>query len=99
MKSILITGISGFVGGYYTRYVLNTKKDVTVHGISRSVPSWDFIENRNEMVNSIHFHPCDLLDASLVTAIIEEIHPDYILHLASFSLPLGRAGKNHGCPL
>jgi GDP-4-dehydro-6-deoxy-D-mannose reductase len=85
MKSILITGISGFVGGYYSRYLANTKKNVTIHGISRSKPSWDFIDNRDELLNAIHFHQCDLLDASRLNTILKEIQPDYILHLASFS--------------
>jgi len=85
MKSILITGISGFVGGYYTRYLANTLKNVAIHGISRSKPSWDFIEDQDVLLNAIHFHQCDLLDAPTLNTILKEIHPDYILHLASFS--------------
>lgn len=85
MKSILITGISGFVGGHYTRYLLDQKHGYEVHGLSRSEPAWDFIPEKDEVLHSITFHQCDLLDTAKTQSIIEEIQPDYILHLASFS--------------
>jgi len=67
MKKILITGISGFVGEYYSQFLQNTTKDSIIHGVSRSKPRWD------------------LLDTIKINQIIEEVHPDYILHLAAFS--------------
>ena len=85
MKSILITGISGFVGGHISRYFVNTKPDYVIHGLSRAKPAWDFIENRNTVMDTITFHQSDLLDAKKINVIINEIQPDYILHLASFS--------------
>jgi GDP-4-dehydro-6-deoxy-D-mannose reductase len=85
MKSILITGISGFVGGHFTRFILNNQPDYVIHGLSRSKPSWDFIENRNPILDAITFHQCNLLDSKKINEIIGEIRPDYVLHLASFS--------------
>jgi GDP-4-dehydro-6-deoxy-D-mannose reductase len=85
MKSILITGISGFVGGHFTQFIINKLPDYVIHGVSRSKPSWDFIENRNPVLDAITFHQCDLLDSKKTNEIIEEIQPDFILHLASFS--------------
>jgi GDP-4-dehydro-6-deoxy-D-mannose reductase len=85
MTSILITGISGFVGGHFTNFLLKTKKDYVIHGVSRSKPSWDFITNRNHVLHSINFYQCDLLDSVNIHAVIGDIQPDYILHLASFS--------------
>ncbi|PKL58798.1 MAG: GDP-mannose 4,6-dehydratase [Methanomicrobiales archaeon HGW-Methanomicrobiales-5] len=85
MKSILITGISGFVGGHFTRFIVNKKPDYVIHGLSRSKPAWDFIENRDHLLDAITFHQCDLLDSKKINAIIGRIQPDYILHLASFS--------------
>ncbi len=82
---MLITGISGFVGGHYSQYLLNTKKDYIIHGVSRSESCWDFIHDRNRLLNSIQFHKCDLLDATKINQIIEEVHPNYILHLAALS--------------
>jgi GDP-4-dehydro-6-deoxy-D-mannose reductase len=85
MKSILITGISGFVGGHFTQFLLNNNTDYIIHGVSRSKPTWDFIQNRNQVLRSITFYQCDLLDSAKIHALIGEIQPDYILHLASFS--------------
>ena len=85
MKSILITGISGFVGGYFTNYLLKQKAGYEIHGLSRSKPSWDFIKNRKSNLCSIKFHRCDFLDSARINTIIGEIKPDLILHLASFS--------------
>jgi GDP-4-dehydro-6-deoxy-D-mannose reductase len=85
MKSIVITGISGFVGGHYAHYVMNTKHNYIIHGVSRSKPRWDFIKDRDRLIQSIHFHKCDLLDTSAINQIIRDVHPDYILHLAALS--------------
>jgi GDP-4-dehydro-6-deoxy-D-mannose reductase len=85
MKSILITGISGFVGGHFTRYILNKKPDLVIHGISRSNPAWDFIPDKDSILEAIAFHQCDLLDSKKINEVIGEIQPDYIIHLASFS--------------
>ena len=85
MKSILITGISGFVGGHFSRFIVNNKPDHVIHGLSRSKPAWDFIKNRDPILDVITFHQCDLLDLKKINEIIGRIQPDYILHLASFS--------------
>jgi GDP-4-dehydro-6-deoxy-D-mannose reductase len=85
MKSLLITGISGFVGGHFTRFIVDKKSDCVIHGLSRSKPAWDFIEDRNHVLDAITFHQCDLLDSKKINEIIGKIQPDYILHLASFS--------------
>jgi GDP-4-dehydro-6-deoxy-D-mannose reductase len=85
MKSILITGISGFVGGYYAQYLVDNKKKFEIHGISRSSPMWNFVDNRDDLLKQIHFHQCNLLHDSDLNKILTDIHPDYVLHLASFS--------------
>jgi GDP-4-dehydro-6-deoxy-D-mannose reductase len=85
MKTILITGISGFVGGHFTQSLMNNNSDFIIHGVSRSNPIWDFIQNRNQILDSITFHQCDLLNTGKIQALIGDIQPDYILHLASFS--------------
>jgi GDP-D-mannose dehydratase len=85
MKSILITGISGFVGGHFTQFLINKQPEYVIHGVSRSKPTWDFIQSRDVVLDAVTFHQCDLLDAKKITEIIKEIQPDYILHLASFS--------------
>jgi len=85
MKSILITGISGFVGGHFTRHLLSKDTEYEIHGVSRSKPVWDNIRAQTPNLDSVVFHPCDLLDSAKINTIIGEIQPDFILHLASFS--------------
>ncbi|MDO9035607.1 MAG: GDP-mannose 4,6-dehydratase [Methanoregula sp.] len=85
MKSILITGISGFVGGHYAQFLCDTRRDFTIHGVSRSRPTWDFVSHRDLIVDSIDIHQCDLLDTIAVNRVLKETQPDYILHLAAMS--------------
>jgi GDP-4-dehydro-6-deoxy-D-mannose reductase len=84
MKKILITGISGFVGGYFVQY-LTQHDNFEIHGISRSKPAWDFVDVTPEQLNSHYFHLADLNDIPRIKSIVEEIQPDYILHLAAQS--------------
>jgi GDP-4-dehydro-6-deoxy-D-mannose reductase len=85
MKKILITGVSGFVGGYIVDYLTSREDTLEVHGISRSKPTWDFVPVTPERLNDHHFHLADLNDIPKIRSLIEEIQPDYILHLAAQS--------------
>jgi GDP-4-dehydro-6-deoxy-D-mannose reductase len=53
--------------------------------VSRSKPRWDFIRQHDQLIRSIHFHQCDLLDTAKINQVIKEVYPDYILHLAALS--------------
>lgn len=83
MKKILITGISGFVGGHLAQYLTENRTDFIIHGMSRSKPKWDFVPE--DIREKIIFHQVDLLDMNNTSRILKEIKPDYIVHLASFS--------------
>ena len=81
MKKILITGISGFVGGHFVDYINKNHSDFEIYGISRSEPSWDFVDNPG-----FHkFYKADLKDSLKIETIIKDTEPDYILHLAAQS--------------
>jgi GDP-4-dehydro-6-deoxy-D-mannose reductase len=84
-RSILITGISGFVGGHYSSFIINNRKDWTIHGISRSKPRWDFLPECDTILSTINFYQGNLLDEKKTYDLIKKINPDYILHLAAFS--------------
>jgi GDP-4-dehydro-6-deoxy-D-mannose reductase len=85
MKKILITGISGFVGGHFVHCLTTHHPDLEIHGISRSRPAWDFVPAIPELVHNSHFHKADLMDIPKIKTLIEEIQPDYIVHLAAQS--------------
>ena len=85
MKKILITGISGFVGGHIVHFLAEHHNNLEIHGISRSKPAWDFVNIPSELLNGHHFHQADLNDIPKIKSTIEEIQPDYILHLAAQS--------------
>ncbi|MFA6363935.1 GDP-mannose 4,6-dehydratase [Methanoregula sp.] len=85
MKRLLITGISGFVGGHIVSYLANHKNEFEIHGISRSKPAWDFISPASGLFNCHHFHQADLLDIPRIKSLLEEIQPEYILHMAAQS--------------
>jgi len=85
MKKVMITGISGFVGGHMVQFLTECQNNLEIHGISRSKPAWDFVDIPSELLNGNHFHQADLKDIPKIKSIIEEIQPDYILHLAAQS--------------
>jgi GDP-4-dehydro-6-deoxy-D-mannose reductase len=85
MKKILITGISGFVGGHFVHYLTTHHHNLEIHGISRSRPAWDFVPAIPELTRNSHFHQADLMDIPKIKALIKEIKPDYIVHLAAQS--------------
>jgi GDP-4-dehydro-6-deoxy-D-mannose reductase len=85
MKKVLITGISGFVGGYCVDFLTSQHDTIEIHGISRSKPAWDFVPVTSEQLNDHHFHIADLNDIPKIKSLIREIQPDFILHLAAQS--------------
>ena len=85
MKRLLITGISGFVGGHLVTYLANHTSEFEIHGISRSKPAWDFVPSVPELQDGHHFHQADLLDITSVKSLLEEIEPEYIIHMAAQS--------------
>lgn len=85
MKKILITGISGFVGGHFVDYLVTHRNDLEIHGISRSKPAWDFVKIPQQLLDGHYFHQADLNDIPEIKFLIEKIQPDYILHLAAQS--------------
>jgi len=85
MKKLLITGISGFVGGHLVDFLRKNHLDLEIHGISRSRPSWDFVPTLPDLFKNHHFHQMDLLDIPKIKTFLEEVQPDYIIHMAAQS--------------
>jgi GDP-4-dehydro-6-deoxy-D-mannose reductase len=79
---VLITGITGFVGSHLAEYILQNHPGVEVYGIRR----WrSRIENVEHLLDQIQILECNLVDASSVKALIADVRPDKIFHLAAQS--------------
>lgn len=82
MKKVLITGASGFAGGFLAEYIL-TLKEYEVYGIYHSDDSLQ----KSPVKNTISFKKVDLMNAEEVKTAVSEIQPDYIFHLAAATSP------------
>ncbi|NIM20387.1 MAG: NAD-dependent epimerase/dehydratase family protein [Candidatus Latescibacteria bacterium] len=78
---VLITGITGFAGSHLADYCLE-RGGIEVYGIVRWRSRTENIEHIEDRINLLE---CDLRDATSTREVIEEIHPDYIFHLAAQS--------------
>ena len=78
MKNLLITGISGFVGSYLADYCARNEQKISIHGLDISAASGGGDA-------PYRYYQADLLDKDRVEALIQEINPDTMIHLASFS--------------
>lgn len=76
MTTTLVTGINGFTGYYMAQRLRDAGHDV--HGLVRDA---DHADRDAAAV----LHTCDLLDQERMSAIIAEIRPDYVVHLAGIA--------------
>jgi len=72
--SVLVTGGNGFVAGYLIPRL--TGLGSLVHGIDI---------HENQRFQGYTYHQCDLLVQDNIVRCIEQIHPDFVFHLASQS--------------
>ena len=79
---VLITGITGFAGSHLAEYILEHHPGVEVYGIRR----WrSRIENVEHLLDKIQIVECNIVDSSSVKALIADVRPDKIFHLAAQS--------------
>jgi nucleoside-diphosphate-sugar epimerase len=77
MKRVLITGATGFIGRHCLPLLV--ARGYEVHAVSsREITA-------NEL--NIYWHQTNLLDLSQVTALIAEVQPSHLLHLAWYTVP------------
>jgi len=81
-RRALITGISGSGGSYLAEYIVQHHPGVEVHGISRwhSTTGHD---NLRAIRDRVTVHECDLMDLSSVLAVMQQVKPDAIFHIAA----------------
>jgi len=73
-KRILVTGASGFVGGSVLHFA---PSEWTIHACSRGALP-------NTPANVVH-HAFDLADAARTAAVVAEVKPDTIIHIAAIA--------------
>jgi len=81
-RTALITGIGGSGGSYLAEHIVEQHPGVAVHGIARwhSTTTQD---NLHEVAGRITVHECDLNDYASVFAVLRELKPDAVFHLAA----------------
>ena len=98
MPNILITGVTGFVGSHYVDYLSANFPDVSIHGLAR----WRSpLDNIQHCLDKVELHYGDLEDLSSLQAVINEVKPDFVSHLAaqsyvpySFDAPIATLNAN-----
>ncbi len=79
---ILVTGITGFVGGHFTEYVSSVNPEVELHGAALTVALPHYLKN---VKGRLRLHDCNIGDKARVQELISDILPDSIIHLAAQS--------------
>ena len=77
MKSVLLTGASGFIGRHCLAPLLS--RGYEVHAISS--------RTARRPLADVHWHIADLLDYSQITELVREVKPAHLLHLAWYAEP------------
>lgn len=85
----LITGMTGMVGSHLADFLLR-ETDWEIYGMQRWRSPLDNIEHLIPMINAgerVFVRYGDLNDQSSLMAVLKEVQPDYIFHLAAQSYP------------
>ncbi|MDR1580534.1 MAG: GDP-mannose 4,6-dehydratase [Synergistaceae bacterium] len=85
----LITGMTGMVGSHMADYLL-ANTDWEIYGVQRWRSAFDNIAHLSDRINRgdrVFVRYGDLNDQTSLIAVLAEVKPDYIFHLAAQSYP------------
>ena len=89
MSRILVTGANGFIGSHALGPL--RAAGFEVHAVSRRPPAEDPPAAprpaRTDEPAPVRWHTADLLDASQRRAVVEQVRPSFLLHLAWYGTP------------
>ncbi len=78
---ILVTGVTGFVGGHLAEGLL-ADAGAEVHGLGRHA---DWPPALAHLAGRVRLHAADLADASRVEAVLRDVRPERVYHLAGYA--------------
>ncbi len=87
---ILITGSTGFAGGYLAEALL-ARGEAQVFGLARRA---DWPWHWHHLAGRVALHACDLGDRSAIEGLLRQVEPDQIYHLAGYA----RTGQSYREP-
>lgn len=85
-KKVLITGNTGFKGSWLTTWLLSMGADV--YGYSTSVPTTPSMFDALKLEEKIHQHYGDIRSKEEFNSYVQDVHPDFLIHLAAQALVL-----------
>ena len=81
--TVLITGVTGFVGSHMADWILINQPHVEVHATRRYHLSK--MDNVRHIESKITWHDCNVTDPLATQRLIHRLKPDVIFHFASES--------------
>lgn len=79
---ILVTGITGFVGGHFAEYIASAHTEIELHGTALALGLPPHLEH---LKGRLMLQECNISDKARVQKLIAETLPDSIIHLAAQS--------------
>jgi GDP-4-dehydro-6-deoxy-D-mannose reductase len=76
---ILITGVTGFVGGHLVE-LLKAEGETELAGTARHLPP-----STPDPLTDVQLHACDLADPASTEQLLREVRPEQIYHLAGYA--------------
>jgi GDP-4-dehydro-6-deoxy-D-mannose reductase len=86
---ILVTGVTGFAGGHLAEALLT--RNMTVVGVGRT-GTWPV--SLHHLAQHVELRSCDLCNGGAIEALLREVRPDRICHLAGYA----RTGRSFDEP-
>lgn len=81
MRTVLITGSSGFIGFNLCNYLSQFKNEFKIYGVDKRLP----LTNSPSSAINFHYYKCDLVDEQNIGDLVNQLSPEIIVHLAADS--------------